>query len=86
VGEAPGVRLLDVACGTGALTAEAARRGAEAVGMDFAPTMIPDATRPRGGVAFQVAGAEAIRLPDSSVDAVTGCVGMLHMERTTAQR
>lgn len=36
----PGVRLLDVACGTGALSIPAARRGAQVLGVDLAPAMI----------------------------------------------
>jgi 2-polyprenyl-3-methyl-5-hydroxy-6-metoxy-1,4-benzoquinol methylase len=42
---APGMGLLDIACGTGALAAAAAGRGAELAGMDFAPTMIAEAAR-----------------------------------------
>lgn len=36
----PGVRMLDVACGSGAVSIPAARRGAEVIGVDLAPTMI----------------------------------------------
>jgi magnesium-protoporphyrin O-methyltransferase len=35
-----GSRLLDAGCGTGALSIEAARRGADVVGVDLAPTII----------------------------------------------
>lgn len=35
-----GCRLLDAGCGTGALAVEAARRGAEVVAIDVAPTLI----------------------------------------------
>ncbi len=80
-GAAPGVRLLDIACGTGALAAEAARRGTEVVGMDFAPGMVAEAARRHPGVEFRAGDAEAIPLPDASVDAVTCSFGMLHMER-----
>lgn len=81
VGAGPGTRLLDIACGTGALVAEAARRGAEATGMDFAPSMVAEANRRHSGLAFRVGDAEAIPLPDASLDAVTCSFGMLHMER-----
>jgi SAM-dependent methyltransferase len=81
VGAAPGMRLLDVACGTGALAAEAARRGTEAIGMDFAPTMVAEAVRRHPGVEFRAGDAEAIPLPDASIDAVTCSFGMLHLER-----
>src|SRR3954464_7983952 len=81
VGAIPGMRLLDVACGTGALAAEAARRGAEVIGIDFAPNMIAEATRRHPGVEFRVGDAEVIPLADASMDAVTCSFGMLHMER-----
>ncbi len=81
VSVASGVRLLDIACGTGALAAEAARRGAAAIGMDFAPTMVAEAARRHPGVEFRAGDAEAIPLPDASVDAVTCSFGILHMER-----
>ncbi len=35
-----GARLLDAGCGTGALAVEAARRGAEVVAVDLAPTLV----------------------------------------------
>jgi 2-polyprenyl-3-methyl-5-hydroxy-6-metoxy-1,4-benzoquinol methylase len=40
---APGVHILDIACGTGALAAAAAKRGANIIGIDFAPSMIAEA-------------------------------------------
>lgn len=36
----PEVRMLDVACGSGALSIPAARRGAQVIGVDLAPAMI----------------------------------------------
>lgn len=83
-----GMRMLDLACGTGALAAEAARRGAEATGLDFAPAMVAEARRRRPGVTFRVGDAEAIPFPDSSLDIVTCSFGMLHMaqpERVLAE-
>ena len=41
----PGERILDMGCGTGQLTAEAARSGAELVGIDSSPEMIASARR-----------------------------------------
>jgi magnesium-protoporphyrin O-methyltransferase len=35
-----GVRVLDAGCGTGALSVEAARRGAEVVAIDLSPTLV----------------------------------------------
>ncbi len=46
-GDLSGSRFLDVASGTGELTAEAARRGAAAEGLDFAATMAEFKSRVR---------------------------------------
>jgi SAM-dependent methyltransferase len=77
----PGVHILDIACGTGALAAAATKRGANIVGIDFAPSMIAEAIRRHPGIDFRVGDAEAIPLPDASMDVVMCSFGMLHMER-----
>ena len=43
--------------------------------------MIAEAIRRHSGIDFRVGDAEAIPLPDASVDVVTCSFGMLHMER-----
>ena len=45
LGVGPGTRLLDLACGTGSLVVEAARRGAEAHGVDVSEAMLEFAGR-----------------------------------------
>ena len=53
-----GARLLDAGCGTGALSAEAARRGAQVLAVDLSPTLIglarerTDTRFTSGGVTF----------------------------------
>src|SRR5205823_11858570 len=42
-GIAAGMTVLDVCCGTGVVTAAAARHGARAVGVDFSPAMLNQA-------------------------------------------
>ena len=42
-----GARLLDAGCGTGALSVEAALRGADVVGVDISPSLV-DIARVRG--------------------------------------
>src|SRR5260370_8283043 len=42
----PGMRVLDVACGTGNLAIPAARKGAQVTGVDIAPNLLEQA-RPR---------------------------------------
>jgi len=53
----PGMKVLDVACGTGNLAIPAARTGADVTGVDIAPLVL--------GVAVEVAGA-ATSAPDRS--------------------
>ena len=48
-----GSRVLDVACGTGYAAGGAAERGADVVGIDFAPTMLAEASRSFGRVDFR---------------------------------
>src|SRR5512140_3606621 len=43
IGVKPGVRVLDVACGTGNLAIPAARAGADVTGIDIAPNLIEQA-------------------------------------------
>lgn len=56
----PGERILDVGCGTGQLTAEIARAGAETLGIDSSPAMIEQATKNYPGLKFEVADVRAL--------------------------
>jgi ubiquinone/menaquinone biosynthesis C-methylase UbiE len=74
----PGVRVLDLACGTGCLASEVAARGAAVVGGDFSPAMIAEARRLHPHVEFQVADAESLAHPDASFDGVAINFGVHH--------
>ena len=41
----PGVKLLDLACGTGYVSALATEKGADVVGIDFASSMVDEASK-----------------------------------------
>ena len=45
----PGKTVLDLACGTGSLTYELARRGYEMIGVDLSPEMLSEAVEKQGG-------------------------------------
>ena len=54
----PGMKLLDVPTGSGALAAEATRRGASVIGIDIAPGMITQAKKLHPGIDFRVGDVE----------------------------
>ncbi len=75
----PGVRWLDVGCGTGALTATLVRLAAprEVIGIDPSPGFVAHATRavPDSRVRIEVGDAQALAAADGSFDAtVSGLV------------
>jgi demethylmenaquinone methyltransferase / 2-methoxy-6-polyprenyl-1,4-benzoquinol methylase len=78
-GVRPGMRLLDVACGTGDITYALARNGARAVGLDVTPRMIELARAKRHGggpVAFVVGDMMTLPFADASFDVVTTGYGI----------
>src|SRR5215217_4859847 len=65
----PGERIVDLGCGTGALTAEIAAAGAEIVGIDASEAMIDRARELYPQLRFEVAKGEEFTL-EYPVDAV----------------
>ncbi|WP_433381065.1 class I SAM-dependent methyltransferase [Actinoplanes sp. CA-142083] len=74
-----GTRLLDLACGPGQATAEAAGRGATAVGIDLSPAMVALARTRHPALEFREASAEELPFPASSFDAVAGNFLLHHL-------
>ena len=77
----PASHLLDVASGPGALTAEAANRGARAVGIDLSPNMIELARRLYPAIEFREADVEHLPFSDHTFDAVVCAFGLGHFPR-----
>lgn len=78
-----GDRVLDVACGTGALTlaaAEIAGPSGSIVGLDANPEMLAVARRKPVQIEWLEGTAEALPLPDDSFDAVVSQFGMMFFE------
>lgn len=77
----PGERWLDLATGTGAVAFLAARRGAEATGVDFASASIETATRSAADkgldVTFEVGDVERLRFDDASFDVLSSSMGLI---------
>ena len=80
-GVGPGTRLLDVACGPAFMTAEAARRGAQAIGLDFSAAMVAMARSRYPQLHFQEGDAEILPFEDASFDAVVTGFGINHLDR-----
>ena len=80
-----GGTALDVACGTGKLTAalaEAVGPGGRVVGIDLSPVMLDQARRAFGelpGVEFRLGNAMALPVPDASFDAATIAFGLRNL-------
>jgi SAM-dependent methyltransferase len=79
VGAGPGVRLLDVGCGPGTVTAAAAGRGACAVGVDLATGMLALGRRRHPDLELLEGDAEALPFADDAFDAVVGCFVLNHL-------
>jgi ubiquinone/menaquinone biosynthesis C-methylase UbiE len=80
----PGMRLLDVATGPGMLAAEAARRGAQPLGVDLAPKMVALARRLHSGIDFREADIERLPFAAGAFDAVCCAFALGHIPRPEA--
>ena len=67
---APGLRVLDLGAGTGKLTATLVTVGADVIAVEPDPAMLAELRRALPDVRAMSGSAEAIPLPDASVDAV----------------
>ena len=76
-----GWRVLDVATGSGNAALAAARRGCEAVGIDYVPALLQRgrirAAAEHLDVRFVEGDAEDLRFPDASFDAVISIYGVM---------
>jgi ubiquinone/menaquinone biosynthesis C-methylase UbiE len=85
LGIQPGMRVLDVACGSGNLAIPAAKRGAVVTGVDIAPNLVAQA-RARAAAegitaTFDEGDAEALPYGDGSFDIVMTMYGAMFAPR-----
>lgn len=88
VGIAPGISLLDGACGPGWLSAAAVNRGAVVTALDFAENMVAIARRRCPEADIHNADAEDLPFQAARFDAVVCSLGILHLpdpERAIAE-
>jgi SAM-dependent methyltransferase len=84
---APGQRVLDVACGTGALTAAVDRRvlpGGTVLGLDASPEMLAVARRKHADIEWREGRAESLSFADASFDAVVSQFGLMFFDDRVA--
>ncbi len=81
----PGMKVLDVACGSGNLAVIAAQKGAEVTGIDIADNLIDSAIRRADAaglnIKFEVGDAEAMPYEDNSFDLVMTMFGAMFAPR-----
>jgi ubiquinone/menaquinone biosynthesis C-methylase UbiE len=77
----PGVKWLDLGCGTGAVAERAAGQGAEVTGIDLAPVLIETAKQraaERGlDIDYRVGDVERLEVGDHAYDVVSSVVGTM---------
>ena len=88
LGVTAGIRLLDIACGSGFAASAAARRGALVSGVDASEHLITIAAARTPGGSFEAGDMFALPFPDDSFDVATtfngiwkGCEGALEQAR-----
>ncbi len=83
----PGQRVLDVACGTGALTCQLPEwvgSAGSVVGLDPSPEMLAVARRKAPGLSWIEARAEALPFPDGCFDSVVSQFGFMFFDDRAA--
>ena len=85
LGLKPGMKVLDVACGTGNLSLPAARLGATVTGVDIAPNLLEQSRAKAAAegldIKFEEGDAEALPYEDASFDAVVTMYGAMFAPR-----
>jgi ubiquinone/menaquinone biosynthesis C-methylase UbiE len=82
-GVTAGMRVLDVACGTGVLSiaaAEAVKPNGSVVGLDLNPGMLAVARRKAPQIDWRESSAEALDFDDASFDAVVSQFGLMFFQ------
>ena len=73
-----GMRVLDVACGSGVISKHVAKRGASVTGVDLAPRMLELAAKLNPGCTFREASVDSMPFEDGAFDALVCAFGIGH--------
>jgi ubiquinone/menaquinone biosynthesis C-methylase UbiE len=79
VGAGPGMRVLDLCCGQGNVTAALLERGCAVTGLDFSPVMLEMARKRAPGAELIEGDAQDLPFDDDSFDAVISNFGICHV-------
>jgi len=84
----PGMRVLEVGCGTGYFTQELARSGADVIAIDVSPELleIAKANCSAPNVRYEIQNAYTLSYPDAVFDSVVGSSVLHHLEIEAALR
>lgn len=82
VGARPGMRVLDLAAGTGTSSAEYAADGAQVVACDFSTGMVAQGKRRHPRISFVAGDATALPFADAVFDVVTISYGLRNVQDT----
>jgi SAM-dependent methyltransferase len=84
----PGMRILEIGCGTGYFTRELTRRGADIVAIDVSPDLleIAKANSSAPNVRYEIQNACALTYSDATFDSVVGSSILHHLEIEDALR
>jgi len=84
----PGMKVLEVGCGTGYFTRELARSGADVVAIDVSPELleIARANCYAPNVRYEIQNAYTLSYPDAVFDSVVGSSVLHHLEIEAALR
>jgi SAM-dependent methyltransferase len=84
----PGMRVLELGCGTGYFTRELARSGADVVAIDVSPELLEIATAncSAPNIRYEIQNAYALSYPDGVFDSVVGSSVLHHLEIEEALR
>lgn len=83
IGAKPGMKLLDIGCGTGIFAIEAAKKGLEVIAIDVSKTMLEyaklTAKKAEVSIAFEEGGFLTHTSPPSSYDLITSSFSFHHL-------
>ena len=84
----PGMKILELGCGTGSFTSELARSGADITAIDVSPELleIAKANWSAANVRYEIQNAYALTYSDATFDSVVGSSILHHLEIEEALR